>query len=685
MPSPAFSVRDFSVTAQSSLWNAAFFADGILFDVAGDAVGEFSSVDRAAALAELGVRFFLSHDNRFKPVLEDAFGFDRLRNFLSRCALVLCGKDSLDGLRKTLGEHPGDVAADALCSRFSSLLAADGVIPVFNPADGEAWLLPFSFTGKVSPGAAPVVLDAAGNRIPTWSGEMENLPEPIGMNVRVEMALPRSLANIPAGSSLLLPVLAAWWRHEGRVPRYDPCRLVFTGSFKAGTLRRVEAEAKERKVSAIKDGILFAPSGANIRPTRTSLPEGSSVETVFEAVRSLAEEETASSLPYAKRRIEDFEKDVRQGRSGGWPSVLRRLENVCGGLNPDFAPSAWLAGLLLRAAANCHAGNTAEAARLNADAVAFCNGKARFEEGLLRALVDQLVILLDFEDFDALLALAPALGGKIDAYALKQGGSESARDLQMRFHGSMGQFHAYACLAGVGAGACTPQSARAHLETAFEKAQSLCEDAVTDDKLAVRLNDVAQDANYLLLWRSLFDRPGLPEAFKRAMDCVESLLAIDPAGGRKNRLFAHRDAAMGLYRAVLHGEGIPRLRNADFSEILVSHDEGGWIAGTTAKYLGAVAAADGDETEAARLFGIATQAIAADVGGVLGVIRMTIFAEAFRALRRFPGLAATVAECRAEALRFFSPDNPAAQAKRQWRDWLENPDSAPFPGLSYWY
>ncbi len=680
-----FSVRYFSSMIQRFPGNAVFFPDGILFDVTGDAVGEFSSVDRAAALAELGVRFYLSRDNRFKAVLEAAFGSDSLRDFLGRCTLVSCGNDSLDGLRKTLGGHPGDVVADAVCSRFSSVLSADGVIPVFNPADGEAWLLPFSFTGKVSPGAAPVILDAAGDRIRAWSDEMENLPEPVGMDVRMEMALPRSLADIPVGSSLLLPVLAAWWRHEGRIPRYDPFRFVFTGSFKAGTLRRVEAEAKERKVSAIKDGILFAPSGASIRPTRTSLPEGSSVKTVFEAVRSLAEEETSSSLPYAKKRIVDFERDVRQGRYGGWPSVLRRLENVCVGLNPDFAPSAWLAGLLLRAAANCHAGDTAEAARLNAEALAFCNGKARFEEGLLRALVDQLVILQDFEDFDALLALAPDLDAKIAAYALRQGDVESVRDLQMRFHGSMGQFHAYASLAGVCAGVCTPQSAREHLDTAFEKAQLLCENAGTDDKLAVRSNDVAQDANYLLLWHSLFDRSGLPDAFERSMNCVGSLLAIDSAGGRKNRLFAHRDAAMGLYRAVLLGEGVPRLPDAHFEEVLDAHDEGGWIAGTTAKYLGAVAAFNGDEAEAARLFRIAAEAIQPEAKEVIGVIRMTIHAEAFRSLRRFPGLAAKAEEYRREALRFFASGDSAAATKQAWRNWLEAPDATDFPGLSYWY
>ncbi|MBP5542754.1 MAG: hypothetical protein ILM98_01655 [Kiritimatiellae bacterium] len=683
MTAPTFSARYFAYTVSAHPGNAVFYSSEILLDAIKNTFGDFSLEDRATAIAELAARYYLSRDDSFLPVLEGVFGSERLRDFLARCALVSCGKDSLDGLRQTLDGQPGDVVAGALCARFSDVLSADGVIPVFNPADGEAWLLPFSFFGEAATGA-PVVVDAAGTRIAAWSDEMANLPEPVGGNVRVGIALPKTLSCLPMGSSLLLPVLAAWWRHEGKIPRYDTHRLVFTGSFRAGLLSRVETKEKARKMSAVKGGILFSPSESHSRPTRTSLPEGSSVGEVLKAVRALAEEECESSLCYAKGRIRDFETDVRQRCFAGWGAVLRRLENVCAGLKPGPTPSAWLTGLLLRAAANCHAGNTEEAARLNAEAVAFCEGKPKYEDKLLRALVDQLVILQDFEDFDRLFDLAPGLGERIDAFACEKGGAEPALDLQMRFHGSMGQFHAYACLAGIRPGECSPASAKGHLDAAFETAQSLCEEA-EGDALAIRLGDVAQDANYLLLWHSLFDVGGVPSAFETALECVEPLCPLDAEAGRKNRLFAHRDAAMGLYRAVLRGEAVPQLGNADFREVLASTDENGWIAGTTAKYLGAVAAVAGVKEEAARLFDMAAQAVDPGARGVLGVIRMTIHAEAFRSLQRFPEFAARAEECRAEALRFFETGDSAAATKTAWRAWLEEPSTAPFPGLSYWY
>ncbi len=677
--------RDFVRESHRHPQNALFFPDETLLLIAENEADEFSNAECAAALAELAVRYYLSRDDRFRPILEEGIGAERLRDFLARCALVSCGRDSLDGLRQTLGGQPGDIVASALFTRFSNVLSADGVIPVFNPADGEAWLLPFSFFGEVAANSFPIVVDAVGDRICAWSNEMANLPEPIWGNVRVEIALPKSLSNLPIGSSLLLPVLTAWWRHKEKIPRYDPHRLVFTGSFRAGRLCRVETKEKSRQMSLIKGGLLFSPSEAHCEKTATSLPEGSPVNAVLEAVRALAEGECESSLVYAKSRIRDFETDVRQRRFAGWASVLRRLDNVCAGLNPGSAPSSWLAGLLLRASANCHAGNTGKAAKLNAEAVSFCEGKPAFEDKLLRALVDQLVILQDFEDFDKLFALAPNLGERIEAFNRKSGGSEVARDLLMRYHGSMGQFHAYASLAGVRCGEYSPESAKRHLDIALETAQFLCDDA-EKDTLAIRAGDVAQDANYLLLWHSLFDIGSMPSAFTFALDCADTLLPFDAEAGRKNRLFAHRDAAIGLYRAVLRDETVPELPRADFHEALAAKDEGGWIAGTTAKYLGAVAAADGDESEAGRFFGIATRAIdSSRAKGILGVIRMTIFAEAFRSLRQFPALSATAEEFRAEALRFFESGDSAAATKATWRIWLANPDTAPFPGLSYWY
>ena len=59
---------------------------------------------------------------------------------------------------------------------------------------------------------------------------------------------------------------------------------------------------------------------------------------------------------------------------------------------------------------------------------------------------------------------------------------------------------------------------------------------------------------------------------------------------------------------------------------------------------------------------------------------MTVRAEAFRSLRNlFPEEAARYRK-EAKELLAGVPDRDD-----RWKTWLETPDSAPFPGLSYWY
>lgn len=691
MSAPAFTARSFCSSVQSRPWNAVFFPDRVLFDIAKNVSGAFSSVDRAAALAELAVRYFLSRDNKFQPVLESEIGEELLRNFLDRCALCTQGKARIDDLRRSIAGSADGTVAEWLCLRFHRLLSADGVIPVFGGSDREGFLLPFSFVGSVPSGGTPAVFDADDSPVAAWSAAMRHLPEPVGANVRIDAHLGAAAGwEPPVGSSLLLPVLAAWWRKQGKLPSYDPLRLLFTGSFRGGLLQRVETAEKEKAVSVVKDGRLFHPSAPGSPPTRTTLPEGSDASAVLASVRALAEEVSVTSVDYAKKRIRDFETDVRQNRFAGWKPFLHRLENVYGRINRTVEPDAWLSGTLLLAAANCHAGETEKAARINAEAIAFCEGKPRFEDRLLRALVDQFVIFQDDEDFDFLHVLAPDLEARLTAFASKRRGDETSRDLWMRFHGTMGQFHAYANLAGVRISEYTPESAKRHFDAALETARDLRDAATTADVRTGRAVDVAHDANYLLLWHSLFDPDGVCKSFEDALAAADELRKDDPSAAaeayRKNLLFAHRDAALGLYRSVLQGRETPALPpGTDFKSTLESADEQGWIAGTTAKYLGAVAAAKGEEDEAARLFDIAIGAMKEDLHGILGVIRMTVLAEAFRSLRRFSSHAGRAESCRKKALAFFDSGDSAAEVKWSWRDWLEAPDAAPFPGLSYWY
>ena len=694
MPGPAFTARTFSEIAQTQPWNALFFADQILFAVAENASGAFSSVDRAAALAELAIRFFLSCDDRFRPLLENGIGKECLRNFLDRCALCTQGKAKIDALQRQLSGTANADVAKQLCFRFHRLLSADGVIPVFEDSERKGFLLPFSFLPSIPSGGAPMVFDADDNPIEAWSAAMHHLPEPVGANIRIDAHLGAETDwSPPIGSSLLLPVLAAWWRKEGKLPSYDPLRLLFTGSFRGGAVECVNTEVKTDKVaSCVKNGILVHPVPSNVSLGETQIREGMSSKEVFDRIRLQAEEVVDAPPKYVMDRLADYESEVRQDRIGNWSVILKRLEHLRANLNPDLDEDAWLTTLLLTSEANCHAGQTTEAALWNKKVIEFAQNSPQFENRILQALVDQLVILQDSEEFDGILALLPDLdarierkiGGRVSPNAVPESASDSALDLAMRFHGTMGQFHAYAAISGIRHDLCSSQSARHHLETAFVCAKWLHKRAETNEKKDERAKDVSQDANYLLLHAALFDRSSLEPSLQRALTLAERCGNAKD----KNLVYPLRYHALGLYRATLRGETVEDSELAHHQAFLDNPEGNGWILATTAKYLGAVLAGSAKPkseyaNQARRLFTIACEALPVSSSEVLRKIAMTVRAEAYRSLRTlFPKEAADFLEQAREMMLKGIPDR-----NNLWKTWLQSPNSniAPFPGLSYWY
>lgn len=673
------SLRDFAREADSRPSNLVLFPDETLLHAALDRSGEMSAAERAKALAELAVRFFLRPDpaSPLRPALVSGLGEWPFRVFLDWCERSL--------VRKTGPEAPAAPAfgpafgpnAGILRQAFQQILCADGIIPVFDH-DGDAYLLPFRFGRKTPPGASLRALDAEDAAIPIWTDELRHLPDRVDCDVRVGIVVPPDSPLELDGGSLLLPVLAAWWRRNGDLPRYDPLRVLFTGSFREGLLRGVETAAKRKKVKkTVRDGILVHPVPGKEALESDTILAGSGADAVLEALREIVEKTVDFDPDYAVKRLAAFEPDVRQTRTTDWDGVLQRLERLRAGLDPDLDGEELLRAVLLTAAANCHAGHTAAAAEWNSRAQSSAACNPEFEPLLLRARIEQLVILQDSEDFDGIFGLVPDLEKEIEAFARNAGEDGRSADLQMRFHGSMGQFLVYAHLAGFSPGSNTPEAARLH----FEKALGLADGLYRAGRDILRAADAAQDANYLLLWSAFFGRSELDSRLEAAL----RLAARSGASRAKNERFAFRNHALGLYRAVLADE-VPSMPDlAGYGPALERQWPEDWIAGTTAKYLGAVAAAAGAEAEAARLFGIATAAIDPDAKEIVGVIRMTVYAEAFRSLRHFPVFAARAEECRREALRFLRSGDPAAETKSAWRDWLETPDAAPFPGLSYWY
>ena len=677
------SLRDFAREADSRPPNLVLFPDDTLLRAAQDRSGEMSAAERAKALAELAVRFFLRPDpaSPLRPALVSGLGERTFRDFRDWCERSLVRKAGPDAPAVPEFGSASGSNAGSLRQAFQQILCADGIVPVFD-RDGDAYLLPFRFGAETPPGASPRALDAEDATIPVWTDEFRHLPVRVERDVRVGIVVPPDGPLELDGGSLLLPVLAAWWRLNGDLPKYDPLRVLFTGSFREGLLRCVETEAKRKKVKkSVRDGILVHPVPGKEDLGGDTILAGSGVNAILGALRGIVEKTVDFDPDYALKRLAAFEPDVRQTRTTDWDGILLQLERLRAGLDPDLDDKEFLRAVLLTAAANCHAGHTAVAAEWNARAQSSAAGNPEFAPLLLRARIEQLVILLDNEDFDGIFGLVPDLEERIDAFARNAGEDERSADLRMRFHGSMGQFRVYAHLAGFRPDSNTPEAARIHFEKAFGFAKELYRGAASVDAKTLRSADAAQDANYLLLWSAFFGRSELDSRRETALRRA----ARSGASRAKNERFAYRNHALGLYRAVLAGEAPAMPDLVGYGPALERQWPEDWIAGTTAKYLGAVAAAAGNEKEASRLFGIATAAIDPDAKEIVGVIRMTVHAEAFRSLRHFSVFAARAEECRREALRFLRSGDPAAETKSAWRDWLDNPDAAPFPGLSYWY
>lgn len=661
-----------------------------------------TSAERRVALAELALRYHLS-PRKFRDFAKDGgcdvvaelrewIGPGAFMDFIAECGRCeTCASPEQQAelaFRKLTSADcrlPDDDAL-ALRSAFLPWLVADGVIPVFN-SDG-AYLLPFSFGGKQT--KTPRVTDWEGRELEMWTAAIRRMDVGIDRDVRV--AIDKVGAVKDCGNSLMLPVLMAWWRNrvdsEDCLPRYSPIRFIATGSFEGGSVGMVQTEEKAAKIDHdVQDGFLVCPgNGIDIG----TVPVGARLDQTVACIREMAELQYDADPSNAARRLVALDRSVRCGRHEDLESLIARLDRLWKSQDEDQDDEGYLQGLMLRSAARCHAGMTEDALALNQEASSFARRDARFLPQLLRLRIEELVLLEDSEDFSRTFALAADLEKDIDAFAQKENDSDVAVDLKMRYHGTMGQAVAYASL--VGGDGCSPERAKCHFETAYKNAVELSKRSKKrtrcPDETNIAIYNCGQDANYLLLWEALFNPQGVPAAAakaKRQADRNRDKGDLEDAV--KNDSFRHRFEALGLYRAVLLGQPVPVIDEcAEVEKKIENHDCVAWIRATIGKYLGAVAAAQGDVTVACRRFKDAVTPLAKDNRAVYKVIQMTIFAEAYRSLRRFPEHTAFAQEMRKRALALFDEPGSRNWNKDAWRVWLQTEGTDKlFPGLNYWY
>ena len=696
-----------SVAAAPSV--GVFFPD----ETVREALGRPGSTpeSEAAAIAELLVRFFFRRnlDASVRDVLEPRLGAGLLSDFV-RVADRLeqkprdCSPDRALGI--LLRGAASDVLRYAIRKRLQPVLEADGFIPVIlpEPWGGGARFLPFSFR----PGQPFSIVDETGAAIPGWTEPMRRLASvarKMDRSVRVSIrlsAVPPCRAGETAlgGESLLLPVLMAWWRKTNELPPYNVFRFFATGSIDdSGRLRPVDWRPKFEAVrNRVPGGELLVPVDARAEPGLLPIRPGQpAVEALDAEIRPLAEERFAADWQYAVRRMGGRGLAVEIGirRYGQWNTAITRLENLLPRLSEEDEPEKRTALLMLLGEACCHAGYTEEALRFNRQARALASRLDGFAAQIIRLDVEQIVSLNDLEDFGRIPELAGDLAARLEAPGPSVDGSV-LDDLRMRFHGTMGQANAYGSLAGF-----PDFSEKASLEH-FRNAVSLAKrcrdravaaspDPENDPAVVERTAEVCHDVNYVHLWHALFRPAETRNAWDEAVNWRQRL----PDGGgeaAKNRSHLLRQQGLAEYRRLLANPGeAPRLDGpADEDDLrsLVEDDEAEfWLRATTEKYLGSILAAQARRTEALDLFrnadGRMRDIKRHDPDPVLDTIHLSILAEAFRSLRNAPEQPCRSAadSFRAEALLLCSGLDRSAP----WRAWFESPDTAPFPGLSYWY
>jgi len=676
--------------------NAGLFPDAELYEVL---TGPSTLADKRAAKAELAVRLFLSRKryssktqiglSSVMSVLDSWVGAGILQRFFEMaetCGLCADNRQRIDRVFKVLDDS-GSVLDDAdrmaLRRAFLPWLEADGVIPVFN--DAGAYLLPFCFRGDDR--EAPIVQDASGNEVGEWTACLRCLQRDFGVAKNVQVAFHQNEFVCASGNSLMLPLVMAWYRkyvvrQEIRLPRYNPIRFLATGAIRGGRLQPVSVDEKLLKINNdVDDGFLVHPGNGK---DEGSVCVDERIEDVLCRIRDFAELDYDTAPRNAYLRLRSLERAVRQCCPESWEEMNRRLDRLAQSIDEDQGEE-YLNAVMLRSAARCHSGMTEEAKKLNECARKLAKAFPEYEGRLLRLQIEELVILQDEEDFRRIYSLAGSLGDRIEDYCAVH---ESERDLmhcldlRMRYHGTMGQFEAYAFLSGmVGRSA---EVSKKHFDMALGCAIKLSQKSLSEkaeDEYSVSVADCAQDANYLLLWAALFDEQNMGSVYARAQKYANKLRDFGcDSEAEKNDRFRRRFAALGMYRAVLKGAEIPDVED-DVDRAVTEGDP--WIRATVGKYLGAVLAKKGFADTAKRLFEDASKTIG-QRSGVLGKIHISVLAEAYRSMRVADSDYAE--KMRVSALTELSNPNMVFPNHEEWRSWLESKGSdSEFPGLSFWY
>lgn len=669
------SVGAFSVAPRE---NGFFFGEATLCEFAFGALG--SSEVKHRAKCELLVRYLLARRHYQGTALED-----RLVSWLGQSLLNEVGQlfhDIEYGLEgRRLVDLDGflansDLPAGAVKELYRALShcleEVDGYIPVYSKSPERAYLLPFHFKERPE-GARPKVVDLKGREFaPEWSEHLAQLDGITG-DVCVKMIWSESLPEFD-GESLMLPLQMAWWRHANRsFPNYSVHRFLATGAVSGGRLKCVHVERKKEHIEKTRDDFFFVYPVVGRGAGEGELPEGLPLSECREKIAWWALWHTPLNADRAFRQLEAMACAEGGGGLDNWSEVYQRLEEIANHCDRKLDPKRWFANRLQCCFAACHCGETQAAEMAAREAEFFAREKPQYRADLLRLRIQQAIMLQDQYRFRAATELLDEVERALASgeVALNQ---EQLADLRMRLYGTRGQLLSIRCLRGepeVG------ENAFESLQQAKEIAEHLSDQEVGTNRRGA-LKQVVRDANYLVWYAALCDFSLLQPAEKMARELAAKLSQED---ADRNGAYRELYFALGYYLRLLRDGATDGFREP--AAQLVGRGEK-WLQAMIGKYCGAIAAARGHLDKASELFDKAESLLPPCSGGMLDLLHLSLECETIRSLRNTPFAGqAVAARTRADAL--LPKVQVADEARREWSDWIHSPDTADFPGKTFWY
>lgn len=550
--------------------------------------------------------------------------------------------------------------------RLCQTLMADGVIPVA----GNACFVFFDLRPYSSFCGARVV-DANDQPVEEWSLQVEKIPDNIVQDYQVKLHIHQDAKDmILNGASLQLPVLLAAWRKSGKLPQYRIFDLVATGCFADGKLIPVDGVKDKCDCVQCRLGchcFLAPESGNHIVRGVKILPVGTSLDDLAKICANIIEENnlvrlTANDVISLLNRLDG---EIRYGIQRQWELVFRQLDRYEKQLDPDLHPEAYFKVNMLRTTTLCHVGRADDALVMNSrmQDIAIRKNK-RYE--YLRMRIEALVVLTDLEQWNDISKMSVALEPEFAAVELSD---EQRADLRMRYHGTMGQYHAYFALR---------ESAAPHQNEAldhFKKAILAAQDV--DDH-----NEMARDLNYRHLWYALFMPGSLEELelYEKAKSYIIAELN-DDRQRRRNLDYLMRQRVFATYRAWLIDGKLPSREELSIMP-RPSCEAEPWLRAATHKYFGALFAASGAMDDAEREFQKGLALLSETQAPVIDFIHMTIAVQAWQSLQQGP-YAEFAESCRLLAGRYCSNAKPCSTIF-EWQSFLLN-TKTDLPQLRYQY